>query len=190
MEHNFTLLKPLFIFFHLIGLVMGLGGAIVGDILFFRFLKDLRISKKESEVLHYVSQIVVIGLFILAASGTAIFLSDPARYMVSSKFVTKMIIVLVIAINGFALHKILAPKLMDIEWNRGTAARHRPLRKLAFALGAISSSSWFVALLLGSLSSIPFSTAIALAMYAGLLVIAVSTSQIMEAYYTKYLDTP
>ena len=188
MQHFFTALKPLWLFAHMLGVVVGLGSAIVADTLFFKFLKDLRISKKESEVLSYVSHLVVLGLIMLIISGGAIFLSDPVKYLASSKFITKMVIVAVIAINGFALHKRLSPHLREIQWDAGAHAKNRPLRKLAFALGAISSTSWFSALLLGYVKSIPANTLQALGGYACLLILAVGASQLVELYLTHYMD--
>ena len=188
MQDLFVTLKPYFLFLHAIGFIVGMGSAIVADTLFFRFLKDLRISKEEEYILSYVGRLVVIGLIILLVSGTGIFFSDPARYAASSKFLTKMAIVAVIAANGFLLHKYLAPRLTHIEWDKGAHAKNRPVRKLAAALGAISSTSWVSALLLGYLRSIPFTFAQAFLGYVLLVIGAIGVSQLLEHYFARQMD--
>ena len=188
MQNFFLALKPYFLFLHAIGFIIGLGSAIVADTLFFRFLKDLRISKEEEYVLSYVGRLVVTGLVILFLSGLMIFLSDPAKYLASSKFITKMAVVTVIAINGFVLHKYVAPRLTIIEWDKGAHAKNRRARKIAAALGAVSSTSWFSALLLGYLRSIPFTFGQAFGGYILLLLCAVGVSQILESYFARQMD--
>ncbi len=188
MQDLFVTLKPYFLFLHAIGFIVGLGSAIVADTLFFRFLKDLRISKEEEYILSYVGRLVIIGLIVLLISGIGIFLSDPVKYLASSKFLTKMAIVVVIAINGFLLHRYLAPRLTLIEWDKGAHAKNRRARKMAAALGAVSSTSWFSALLLGYLRSIPFTFGQAFWCYILLLLCAIGVSQILENYFARQMD--
>ena len=188
MQNFFMALKPYWLFLHAIGFIVGLGSAIVADTLFFRFLKDLRISKEEEYILSYVGRLVVAGLIVLLISGIGIFLSDPAKYLASSKFLTKMAIVVVIACNGFILHKYLSPRLTLIEWDKGAHAKNRRARKLAAALGAISSTSWFSALLLGYMRSIPFSFGQVFGAYIMLLLCAIGVSQILENYFARQMD--
>lgn len=176
----FSEYKTVFIIFHLVGLALGLGGALVSDYLFFRFLKDLKLSKQELYVMGLMSGVVWAGLFLLILSGIFIFLSNPVGYMASSKFLLKMLVVLALTLNGCLLHFYIKPRLKLIDWAAGLKDKHRKIRRVAFGAGAVSVTSWLLATVLGSLSSIPFEIFEAAGLYAILLLIAVLTSQVIE----------
>lgn len=178
----------MFIILHLVGLAIGFGGALVSDYLFFRFLKDLKLSKKELEVMDYLSKFVWIGLLLLIISGALIFLSNPTGYMESSKFLIKMFIVLMITLNGFFLHFYVKPRLKLIDWKAGLKDSHRGIRKIAFASGSVSVTSWSLATVLGSLSSIPLSFLQSFVIYAIIILVAISVSQLMEYLFSKHID--
>ena len=59
------------------------------------------------------------------------------------------------------------------------------LRKLAFALGAISMTSWLSAFLLGMLRGLQVEFLSLLSVYIGVVIIAVISSQFMEWYYAN-----
>ncbi len=176
--------KSVFVAFHMLGFIFGLGGATIADIMFFRFLTDLRISKKEHTVLGALSQVVWVGLAILWISGILIFLSDIQAYSHSSKFLLKAMVVIVVSLNGFALNSLVAPRLMHIDWKLGRDAKRRNLRRLAFALGSISMVSWYSAFILGSLRSLPYSFSQLLVGYGVLLILAIIGSQMVEALFS------
>jgi hypothetical protein len=46
---------------HLLGVVLGLGGATIADLLFFKFLREFEISKKDAEILRLLSRVIVIA---------------------------------------------------------------------------------------------------------------------------------
>mgnify|MGYP000935891477 CR=1 FL=1 len=175
--------KSVFIAFHMLGFIFGLGGATIADTMFFRFLGDYKISKKEHVVLGMLSQIVWGGLVLLWISGILIFLGDVERYSNSSKFLLKVVVVTVITINGFLLNTVVAPKLMKIDWKLGHNAKRRVLRKYAFALGAISMVSWYSAFILGSIRSLPYSFERLLVAYALVLILTIVGSQCLEALF-------
>jgi len=68
--HPKTLIK----IFHLIGLALGLGGAILLDLLAIRFLVKQKISQEFYEIFKHSSQVVFWGLCLLWLSGIAYFL--------------------------------------------------------------------------------------------------------------------
>ena len=182
-------LKTVSLILHLIGVALGVGAATISDIFFFRFLKDFRISKFESEILHMLSQVVWLGLGILVLSGVGLFLPEIAQFGASSKFLTKMIIVLVIITNGVLLNLYVSPRLLDISFGQQHhhhAGELRQFRKIAFAAGSISLLSWYLTLILGALRSIPISLTQALGIYIAMLFIAISTSQIVEARFAQH----
>lgn len=180
---------PIILILHLAGLALGVGGAIVTDVFFFKFVKDLRITESEADIMQTVSQIIWFGLGLLIISGTGLYLSDMEALNQSSKFLTKMVVVAVILVNGAFLNLKVTPKLIHISF--GDDPKKTPEqelqkdRRIAFALGAISMVSWYSALILGALPSIPLSFPVLVAIYAVLLACAVIGSQILERIYGR-----
>jgi uncharacterized membrane protein len=166
------------IIIHNIGFILGLGGATITDVLFFRFLKDHLISEERKMTMDTLSNVIWVGLGILIVSGIMLYLPEQARLDVSPKFLLKVIVVSVITINGFLLNMFVAPRLRQLSFENTPPARH--FRKLAFALGGISLSSWYTAFFLGSLRTIkvPFHTG--LMVYIGILAVVSIGSQIFE----------
>ncbi len=168
---------------HLFGLAIGLGGASMADLFFFKFLKDLRISEREADVLRGISQFIWLGLAILVVSGIGLILTNPEFYFSSAKFLVKMIVVLVIIVNGAFLNLSITPKLIHISF--GDPHRHykgelRADRRLAYALGAISASSWYSAFILGLTSTMPLNFGPLLGIYLAIVLVAVLGSQLLE----------
>ncbi len=173
---------------HFLGVAIGLGGATITDILFFKFLKDFRISEKEANVIHILSQIIWFALAILVLTGIGFYLPEAEELNQSAKFLLKMVVVVVIIINGAFLNLLVAPKLVKIsfdkEYGRGGRKLHR-IRKIAFALGAISIVSWYSAFILGMLGKISFDFPFLLLIYLFLLIGAIIVSQFMEKFFSK-----
>jgi len=165
------------------GLVLGLGGATISDTLFFKFLKDLRISKFEANVLHSLSQIIWLGLGIVVVSGLALYVPNAESLNTSAQFLVKVIGVIVITINGAFLNLYIAPKLIQItfgQWHEHVEGELRKARKAAFAMGAISLISWYSVFLLGLMRAPAASFKTILGIYIGALLISVAVSQIVE----------
>jgi hypothetical protein len=180
--------KTVFVILHLIGFAAGFGAAMVSDYLFFRFVKNLKLSHLELSVLSSVSKFVWFGLGLLYLSGGAIFLSDPELYGNSSKFLLKMFVVLIITINGTVLHFYIKPRLKKIDWKPGLQPGERLHKKIAFAAGAVSINSWLIATILGSLKSIPLSFEDAIWYYIAFILAVIAGSQIIEMIVSKPSD--
>ncbi len=168
---------------HNIGFVLGLGAATITDILFFRFLKDNVITQHEKETMDTLSSVIWVGLSILIISGIALYLPEQARLAVSSKFLLKVVVVGVIVVNGVLLNMFVGPHMRRLSFEGSPEARR--FRRLAFALGAISFTSWYGAFLLGSFRSIPIDFPAALTLYGLLLFFVIVGSQVAERYITK-----
>lgn len=178
----------LILLLHTFGFVLGVGGATITDVFFFKFLKDFKISEWEAEIMHTLSQIIWFALAILIISGIGLYLPAAERLIASPKFLVKLVVVGAIIINGIFLNLIVSPQLIRISFgekhNHKVGELHH-IRKLAFALGAVSLTSWYIALILGMLRSIPLSFIAALGVYAGVLLIAIIGSQILERLFNK-----
>ena len=177
--------KLKFLTLHILGTSLGLGGATISDILFLKFLKDFRISKKEQEVLNILKSVVLGALLLIIISGAALYLPNAKEYNSSAPFLVKTIGVAVLTINGIILHLYIAPYLVYLNMKKQQkmgSAWH----KIAFALGSISIISWytvFAIAMLKSLMNISFLSL--LGIYITLLIVGVIGSQIVEIRMTK-----
>ncbi len=175
--------KVWWVIVHNIGFILGLGSATITDIFFFRFLKDNIISQEEKETMDTLTNVIWVGLGVLIISGLALFLPEQARHAVSSKFLLKVVVVGVIVLNGLLLNMFVGPHMRRLSFEGTVPARR--FRRLAFALGGISFTSWYLAFFLGSLRKINIDFKTALIGYAVLLVCVIIGSQIAERYVTR-----
>jgi hypothetical protein len=167
----------------MLGLALGFGGAMITDILFFRFLRDFRISAFESDVMRTLSQVIWLGLSILVISGVGLYLPQMEVLNASSKFLTKVTVVAVILINGAFLNLVISPRLVSMSFAAlppEAAGKMALFRRFAFALGSVSFTSWYTAFILGVTRSVPIGYLPMLSIYLFALAVAVSGSQIME----------
>lgn len=168
---------------HLLGLALGLGGATTADILFFRFLRDWRISHQEADVMRVLSQVIWFALAILMMSGLGLYLPQAAALNQSPKFLVKVIVVSVIILNGAFLNLVISPRLVTLFFGQGAHVEARSLRRmrrLAFSLGSVSATSWYSAFVLGLMPVSPLPFWRLLAVYLALLGLAVTGGQVVE----------
>lgn len=177
-EYNITI--------HLLGVAMGLGGTFIIDIMFSHFMRKYNISASESVIMHLISQMIIFGLFLLILSGVALLLPAFDAFAQNPRFIMKMIVVVVVIINGAALNLYLTPKMKKISLKEEDLAEYEMLNKISFALGAISIVSWLSAFLLAMLKGL-FDLPLMhlLSGYMVLLILAVVGSQLAKNYYQK-----
>jgi len=175
--------KTVIVIAHALAAALGVGTVLVTDVFFMKFLQDYKISHSESEILDTLSQIVWFALAMLILTGVALFLPASAELLAKTKFVAKVVIVGVIAVNGVLLNLLVAPKLVKISF-REESVDHpgelHHLRKLAFAFGGVSIISWMMTFILGSIRSIPLSVGGILGIYLGLVFMVVLGSQYFD----------
>ena len=183
---GFIELKTIFTIAHLLGVVIGMGGAFASDTMFFSSLKDQILSKTELRFLKLGGRMVWLGLGLIFISGITLFLTDPAGYLNSTKFLAKMTIVLLIALNGLYIHKTHLPIMFRTE-NKKLADSPRFMKSRPFILasGAISVTSWIFALVLGALRSIPYSYGVIMLVYLVCIAIALSGTALLKEKIIK-----
>lgn len=176
---------------HLLGVAIGLGGATIADSLFFRFLRDLRISLREAEVLQWIARMVTAALLVIFLTGAGLYLGDPLRFQESPAFVFKMLVVVVLTVNGLLLHAFVSPKLVKITFLPSLhAAREGMLRirRVAFAMGAVSVVSWYTVFFVSMLKTLlPESVTLPMLLggYVAMIAIAVFCSRMVESALHK-----
>lgn len=187
----FSVHKRIFLTLHLIGVALGMGGATIADMLFFNFLRDFKISKKEAEVMHMLSNAIMTALFILYASGIALFASDPPVFSHSPAFLAKACILVVLTINGILMHKFIAPRMIKFSFLSHPVRTHHAIHKMraiAFCMGAISFTSWYSIFFIAMLKSyLPTSTSTIqiVSGYAVIVFTAIAVSQVVHHHLHK-----
>lgn len=163
---------------HVLAVVLGMGSALVSDLLFSFFSKDKKLNPTQISTLSILAKVVFYGLVIIIISGIALFLSDIERYMNSAKFLAKMSILLVLLVNGYILNKNVWPRLLGE--NFFTDIKERGIRRLAFACGAISVVSWLSVCTLGVLNRVNMSYGNIVSIYLAIVIFGIVVSLFME----------
>ncbi len=134
---------------HLIGAVLGVGGATFAEINILRALRDGTISKDESYLMHGVYSTMRLGFFITLVSGFGILayfrLNGMEAELFEPKLWAKMTIIGFLGFNAM----LLQLRAIPILWG-----------------SAISITSWYAALIIGSMHEISYSYFTILAIYA------------------------
>lgn len=178
--------KKVSVILHMLAVIVGMGSALISDILFNNFMKDKKIRIQEDRILSTLSYVIWVSLFFIVVSGIFLFLSDPLYYAHSVKFLVKMTIVGVVILNGYAFGRIVHPALRKINFSdANTHHKYVRIRKLSFAFGAISLSSWLSAFVLGMLGHIPLTYLEAIAGYIVICCGGILVSQIVDFKLTQ-----
>lgn len=158
MNFDFFDARTIYLFIHLIGIVLGAGGAFLTDAMFFSSLQDKKITESELNFLRLGSKMIWTGLALLLMSGFALFFLDPDRYLSSDRFLAKATIVGVIILNGLVLHAVHFPRLCRHVGQYLPSSRDF-MKKSAFMFlsGVVSAVSWSTVLVLESFKNIPYS---------------------------------
>ena len=175
--------KGVIVIFHALAAAIGVGSATITDIFFFKFLKDYKISEGERTTMDTLSGVIWVALGVLVITGVGLFIPNSDELLQNSKFIVKVVGVLVLIINGMLLNLIISPKLMEISFGEDkleTKEELRFMRRLALALGGVSISSWYMVFIMGSIRKIPISTSEGLGMYGALLVLVIIFSQVFD----------
>jgi len=183
----FTEWRSVIVIIHLLGAAVGVGAATVTDILFFRFLKDYKISEEEAGIARSLSSVIWTALGILVITGIMLYLPASERLSDSAKFMTKMIGIIVLILNGILLNVYISPRLSKISFNLPHVHKKGELHylhRIAFASGGVSIVSWYFIFILGALRKFSLSFNQFILIYAGLLFLAIAGSQIFERYFT------
>lgn len=167
---------------HFVGLVLGLGAATLLDLVILRFLATREVSADHCRVVEFTAKVVSIGLTLLWVSGLGFLLHygtfDPAK-LGNQKIWAKIAIVGVLTLNGVFIHRSILP-LVRRNIGRGLfEGLGAGQRALMLTAGAVSATSWYVPMLLGTFPQLDFvvSAWVILAAYSVLLTGAILVTQ-------------
>ena len=175
-----------FVMLHLFAMVLVLGGATYSDLLLMYFLDDLKISRKEAGIIKRMAQVILIGIVLAFLSGVMLFLPKPELLLETPKFLAKCVIFSVAVINGYVLHHVILPKLINFSFLKEVyLIKKFNLRQAGFVAGAVSVVCWYSIFLLGSFRNNPFSFQQLMIVYVTVLVLAVCSALIIEKTVKK-----
>jgi uncharacterized membrane protein len=168
MIFDFVEIKTVYTIIHLFGIAIGAGGVFFSDLVFFKSIKDGKLSSTEFSFMEIGSKMIWAGLAVLVVSGVLLFSLDPDKYLSSTKFLAKVTIVAIIIANGIFLHLKFIPKFRKAaregEMQIGEYIKSNPLLLVS---GVVSMVSWSSAIILGALRGIPYSYWMILDVYVG-----------------------
>lgn len=172
-------IRDVVIFIHALSAAVGIGGVLTTDLLFMKFTKDHRVDENEVKMMKALSQLIWVALCLLILSGVFL-VASKTSLLQSPKFLLKMIVVAMVFINGLVLNFYVTPRFTKIAFHEDNILLSDVpdhVRKIAMIAGGISIFSWLLAFLLGSIKSIPFSFAVGIGSYFGILaIIAIGAS--------------
>lgn len=150
---------------HVVGTILGVGGATIAEFQITRALRDRKVSDDERALMHVNYTMIRVGMAVLLVSVIGMFwyhLNAGNQFILTSeKLWIKDLMFVMIFINAIALHKRLVPL-----W-----------------LGAsISFTSWWGATLLGMAGRLPYSFETYLIGY----VIAIGVVALLSHYIRKW----
>lgn len=144
---------------HFIGLAFGIGAATMLDLIVLRFFIYKKISPAAFDIFKFGSGIVSIGICILWLSGFGFLafyaLVEPIK-LTNEKVWAKMVIVLILTINGLIIHKSILPVLKSQVGKRVFEGLDMTERRKLVTVGTISVVSWYAPLIIANLSSLNF----------------------------------
>lgn len=178
--------KNIYTIIHFFGVAFGAGGAFMSDFMFLASSKDRVLDSGELRMLRTGSRVTWAGLILLIISGALLFSLHPEGYAASSKFITKMIIVLILTINGIIFHIVHLPRMRKLVGKKmTTSVLFKKHSRGMYMSGAISVVSWTFALVLGGLRMIPISVSLALMIYTAVVIMALLAAELQRKKFLK-----
>lgn len=173
--------------FHLAGLALGLGGAVLLDMLAIRFLIKQKISAEFYEIFKHSSQVVFWGLCLLWLSGIAYlvyyYLAD-YHSLFNQKVWAKLFIVVILSVNGWWIHRRILPLMQGSINGYLFKTLSVNQRRVLLCSSVISILSWGIPLLLGACKELNFciSAFTILFIYFSLLILGLITACALPKY--------
>ena len=169
-------------FIAVLGIILGVGGTTIVDLLFYKFLQHLKISVEESEILAFISQVVWMGLALLVLADTILYGTHP-ELLGLAVHQAGLCILGITLVNALFLNLLVTPQLVHISFggvHDHTSGELRFLRQFSFALLSVSLVSWYALLAVYFWSEVPQSLSSIFAMYGLSLLLALVFTQFVE----------
>jgi len=181
-------LKTLIKITHLFGLALGIGGALLLDLIILNFFHRRSITEEKFDILRQSTRVVSLGLGLLWISGAGYLLYYLAYFeqgLHNPKVWAKVIIVAILTLNGMLIHHFILP---HIQARIGKTLFHDCSLRRQIAMlsaSAVSIVSWLTPMALGACKEMNFSvhwSQILLA-YGGLLLLGIIGIQLVSHFW-------
>lgn len=181
-------------FIHVIGVVLGVGGATVSDLLFFKSIKDGKIDEREFGYMKIISKIVWTGFAVLVFSGVGMFIGarlgvlkfEGPKEMYNQGVWAHIAVAAVILFNGLAMHWKVFPLFESLLGKPLFVSEEFAKKsKIVFTTGAVSITSWYSAVAFAGSREFGIPLFWLLAFYAFALFGAVAVANIVGKYLIK-----
>lgn len=146
----------LLVFAHVAGTIISVGGATMSDALFFKSVRNRKISKDEFKLLHEAGKVIWGGLALVVLAGLGLIgyqhMQGSVTLYYQAYFQMKMLLIGVVIVNGLVFHMKVLPLL---KAHLGEDLREKALSQYfwLFSLtGAISIVSWWSIVVLAVLN--------------------------------------
>lgn len=178
-------LKTILIIGHAIGAVLGVGGATMSDLMFFKSVKNLKISKTEMKFMELGSLQIWGGIALTIISVAGFLIWFPAL-LSTPRILAKTTIFLVILANGVFLNLWVTPFLKKhIGVNLAQSESFRKKETILISSGAISIISWYFVFVLGTWREVPYSYGPIIITYLAILIPGIIVANIVGRYKLK-----
>lgn len=179
------MLKTLLVYAHLLASCLALGRVLVADHKLWLW-RARQLDAVQLDYLAETQRVVTLALLALWISGLLLvlqgYLDEGRGYLLNQKLWAKVVIVVLLSLNGLLLHRVGFPPLQRAAF----CALPLPLRSRLALLGALSTTGWLFAAFLGvaRLWNHVLSCQHVLAVFSALLVVACSAALVL-AYASR-----
>jgi PrtD family type I secretion system ABC transporter len=147
---------------HFVGFALSIGSLLILDLRFATLLIGRRVRHMDVLLVQKLAPAVGLGLAMLWISGLGLILEkglNAPHLLADPKLQAKVIIVVILTINGILVEKLCLPTISRSEGRGLFASLTRLARFQLITIAAISSVSWYFAALLSVANRVPFNFA-------------------------------
>ncbi len=162
---------------HILAAMVGVGTVTVTDYLHVLGIRDPTIERHAHPLFPLFARLIVIALLLIYITGIVMVLAKPAL-LSSTLFRTKLLLVIIVTLNGFWLHKKVFPMIEACE-ERGHCPRN--IVYIAAIAGSISIITWYAIVVLAITKSLGYHPLLFLLLYA----IAIAIAYTVAVHFEK-----
>ncbi|MDX8352183.1 hypothetical protein [Cognatiyoonia sp. IB215182] len=145
--------------FHFLGLTLGLGAATLLDLMIIRFFLGRVTTEQTFEMFTFLADLVSAGLKLLWVTGLGFLIFywfyEPVK-LGNEKVWAKMVIVGILTINGYFIHRSVIPFIHGQIGHRMLDGVSLPRKIVFVTMGIVSFVSWYGPLIIANLSPLNF----------------------------------
>jgi hypothetical protein len=179
-----SIIYPIALVFHIIGVVIAVGSATIVDYLHLVGLRRANLEKGLVRIYPHISRLINISLVIIYLSGIALLIQKP-ELITSPLFLTKLILVIIVTVNGFYLQRAVSPQLDKCVIKGNKYCTTNVLYSSAIS-GSISIVTWYSILILSLTKNLGYTLTHFILAYVIVLALAITTSFSIERKARKW----